>query len=93
MPFEIFHKKPDKIVLQEGKQTRLAEKLDKTFKILNAYACNRIRLLYETIYQIAETPHMSEKHLILCNKQIKQHGKEKRKHNRRIIRKTIMESC
>lgn len=36
------------------KQTWLAEKLGKSFKIVNNYACNRSQPSLETLYKIAE---------------------------------------
>ena len=35
-------------------QTWLAKKLDKSFSMVNAYACNRIQPNLETLQQIAE---------------------------------------
>lgn len=45
-----------KEVLEEKdiKQTWLAEKLDKSFSIVNAYVCNRRQPSLETLFQIAE---------------------------------------
>ncbi len=59
-----------KEALQERgiKQTWLAEKLGKSFKIVNAYACNRVQPPLETLYQIAEILQVSVKDLIVDNK-------------------------
>ena len=45
-----------KVVLSEKgiSQTWLAKKLDKSFSMVNAYACNRIQPNLETLQQIAE---------------------------------------
>ena len=45
-----------KEVLEEKgiKQTWLAEKLGKSFSIVNAYVCNRRQPSLETLFQIAE---------------------------------------
>ena len=61
-----------KEVLQERgiKQTWLAEKLGKSFKIINAYACNRAQPPLETLYQIAEILQISVKDLIVDNKEL-----------------------
>ena len=58
-----------KEVLQERgiKQTWLAEKLGKSFKIVNAYACNRVQPPLETLYQIAEILQVSVKDLLIDN--------------------------
>ena len=47
-----------KEVLEEKgiKQTWLAEKLGKSFSIVNAYVCNRRQPSLETLFQIAEIP-------------------------------------
>ncbi|MBK5722008.1 helix-turn-helix transcriptional regulator [Dysgonomonas sp. Marseille-P4677] len=50
------------------KQIWLAEKLGKSFKIVNAYACNRKQPSLETLYQIAELLQVSVKDLIVDNK-------------------------
>lgn len=59
-----------KEALQERgiKQTWLAEKLGKSFKIVNAYACNRVQPPLEILYQIAEILQVSVKDLIVDNK-------------------------
>lgn len=46
------------------KQTWLAEKLGKSFKIVNAYACNRKQPSLETLFQIAEILQFNTKDLI-----------------------------
>jgi transcriptional regulator with XRE-family HTH domain len=47
------------------KQTWLAEKLGKSFKIVNAYACNRQQPPIETLYRIAEILQVSVKDLLV----------------------------
>lgn len=46
------------------KQTWLAEKLGKSFKIVNNYACNRSQPSLETLYKIAEILQVEVKELI-----------------------------
>lgn len=53
------------------KQTWLAEKLGKSFKIVNAYACNRQQPPVETLYRIAEILQVSVKDLLVENNQHK----------------------
>ena len=43
----------------------------KSFKIVNAYACNRVQSLLETLFQIAEILQVSVKDLIEDNKEEK----------------------
>jgi transcriptional regulator with XRE-family HTH domain len=50
------------------KQTWLAEKLGKSFKIVNAYACNRQQPPVETLYKIAEILQVSVKDLLVDDK-------------------------
>jgi transcriptional regulator with XRE-family HTH domain len=50
------------------KQTWLAEKLGKSFKIVNAYACNRQQPPIETLYRIAEILQVSVKDLLTEDK-------------------------
>ena len=50
------------------KQTWLAEKLGKSFKMVNAYACNREQPSLETLFQIAELLSVNVKDLIVDNK-------------------------
>ena len=50
------------------KQTWLAEKLGKSFKMVNAYACNRKQPSLETLFQIAEFLSVNVKDLIVDNK-------------------------
>ena len=45
-------------------QTWLAKKLDKSFSMVNAYACNRIQPNLETLQQIAEILQVDLKELI-----------------------------
>ncbi len=47
------------------KQTWLAEKLGKSFKIVNNYACNRSQPSLETLYKIAEILQVDAKELLL----------------------------
>jgi transcriptional regulator with XRE-family HTH domain len=47
------------------KQTWLAEKLGKSFKIVNVYACNRQQPPIETLYRIAEILQVSVKDLLV----------------------------
>ncbi len=51
------------------KQTWLAEKLGKSFKMVNAYACNRKQPSLETLFQIAELLNVNVKDLIANNKE------------------------
>lgn len=46
------------------RQTWLAEKLGKSFKIVNAYACNRKQPSVETLYEIARLLQVSVKDLL-----------------------------
>ena len=46
------------------KQTWLAEKLGKSFKMVNAYACNRKQPSLETLFQIAGILQINPKDLI-----------------------------
>ncbi|MCG2650848.1 helix-turn-helix transcriptional regulator [Alloprevotella tannerae] len=56
-----------KEVLEEKgiKQTWLAEKLGKSFSIVNAYVCNRRQPSLETLFQIAEILGVEVKELIV----------------------------
>ncbi|MBD8387426.1 helix-turn-helix transcriptional regulator [Dysgonomonas sp. BGC7] len=47
------------------KQTWLAEKLGKSFKMVNAYACNRKQPSLETLYEIAKLLQVSVKDLLI----------------------------
>ena len=49
------------------KQTWLAEKLGKSFKIVNAYACNRQQPPLGTLYKIAEILQVNVKDLLIDN--------------------------
>lgn len=51
------------------KQIWLAEKLGKSFKIVNAYACNRKQPSLETLYLIAELLDVDVKALLISNKE------------------------
>ncbi len=55
-----------KEVLEEKgiKQTWLAEKLGKSFSIVNSYVCNRRQPSLETLFQIAEILGVDVKELI-----------------------------
>ncbi|KGN71545.1 transcriptional regulator [Porphyromonas gulae] len=55
-----------KEVLEEKgiKQTWLAEKLGKSFSIVNSYVCNRRQPSLETLFQIAEILQVNPKELI-----------------------------
>ncbi|WP_304295763.1 helix-turn-helix domain-containing protein [Porphyromonas gulae] len=55
-----------KEVLEEKgiKQTWLAEKLGKSFSIVNSYTCNRRQPSLETLFQIAEILQVNPKELI-----------------------------
>jgi transcriptional regulator with XRE-family HTH domain len=50
------------------KQTWLAEKLGKSFNMVNAYTCNRKQPSLEILNQIAEILQVSVKELIVDNK-------------------------
>ena len=60
-----------KAVLSEKgiSQTWLAKKLDKSFSMVNAYACNRIQPNLETLQQIAEILQGDLKDLITDKKE------------------------
>ena len=59
-----------KEVLEEKgiKQTWLAEKLGKSFSIVNSYVCNRRQPSLETLFQIAEILGVDVKELIIYAK-------------------------
>ena len=59
-----------KEALQEKGLTQvwLAGELDKSFKMVNAYACNRKQPSLETLFRIAELLNMDVKKLIASNK-------------------------
>ncbi|NDV67182.1 helix-turn-helix domain-containing protein [Bacteroides sp. 224] len=50
------------------KQTWLAEKLGKSFSLINAYACNRQQPSLEVLHQIVETLQVSIRERIVENK-------------------------
>ena len=58
-----------KIVLDEKgiKQTWLAEKLQKSYNMVNSYVANRRQPSVEVLYQIAELLHVSVKDLLTDN--------------------------
>jgi transcriptional regulator with XRE-family HTH domain len=57
------------ILYEKGiKQTWLAEKLGKSFKMVNGYACNRQQPPLETLYKIAEILQVSVKDLLVDEK-------------------------
>lgn len=60
-----------KTVLSEKgiSQTWLAKQLDKSFSMVNAYACNRIQPNLETLQQIAEILQVDLKDLITDKKE------------------------
>lgn len=62
-----------KEVLQEKGLTQvwLAEKLGKSFKMVNAYACNRKQPQVDALYKIAEILQVSVKDLLIDNKEEK----------------------
>jgi len=49
------------------KQIWLAEKLEKSFSIVNAYVCNRRQPSLEVLYQIANLLHVDVKDLLISN--------------------------
>jgi transcriptional regulator with XRE-family HTH domain len=49
-------------------QVWLAKELDKSFKMVNAYACNRKQPSLETLFWIAELLQIDVKELIVSNK-------------------------
>lgn len=51
------------------KQTWLAEKLGKSFNMVNAYVCNRKQPSLEVLHQIAEILQVSVKDLIIDNRE------------------------
>lgn len=51
------------------KQTWLAEKLGKSFNMVNAYVCNRKQPSLEVLRQIAEILQVSVKDLIIDNRE------------------------
>ncbi len=59
-----------KEVLQEKgiKQTWLAEKLGKSYNMVNSYTSNRRQPSIEILYQIAELLHVSAKDLLIDKK-------------------------
>ena len=58
-----------KEALQEKGLTQvwLAKELDKSFKMVNAYACNRKQPSIETLFRIADLLQISAKDLIVDN--------------------------
>lgn len=58
-----------KEVLQEKRLTQvwLAESLNKSFKMVNVYACNRKQPSLETLFEIAKLLQVSVKNLIVEN--------------------------
>lgn len=53
------------------KQTWLAEKLGKSFNMVNAYAQNRSQPSLEVLYKIAELLNVEAKELLVENKNVK----------------------
>ena len=62
-----------KEVLQEKGLTQvwLAEKLGKSFKMVNAYACNRKQPQIEALYRIAELLNVEVADLLVAKKDLK----------------------
>lgn len=57
------------VLLEKGiSQTWLAEQLDKSFSMVNAYACNRIQPNLDILQQIAEILQVDLKDLIIDKK-------------------------
>ena len=55
----------NKVLIEKGiKQTWLAEKLGKSFTIVNSYVCNRRQPTLELLFQIAEILQVNPKDLI-----------------------------
>ena len=54
---------------KKKKKTWLAKQLDKSFSMVNAYACNRIQPNLETLQQIAEILQVDLKDLITDKKE------------------------
>jgi transcriptional regulator with XRE-family HTH domain len=48
-------------------QVWLAKELDKSFKMVNAYACNRKQPSLETLFRIADLLQVNVKELIVSN--------------------------
>ena len=59
----------DKLKERGRTQTWLAKQLDKSFSMVNAYACNRIQPNLETLQQIAEILQVDLKDLITDKKE------------------------
>jgi len=53
------------------KQTWLAEKLGKSFKIVNAYACNRQQPPIDVLYKISEILNVEVADLLVAKKDLK----------------------
>jgi ribosome-binding protein aMBF1 (putative translation factor) len=56
------------------KQTWLAEKLGKSFSMVNAYSCNRKQPTLEMLNRIADILQVSVKELIIDNDKLKNNG-------------------
>jgi len=57
------------VLVEQGiKQTWLAEKLGKSFNMVNSYVQNRRQPSLETLYKIAEILKVDVKELIISNK-------------------------
>ena len=67
-----------KEVLEEKgiRQTWLAEKLGKSFSVVNAYVCNRYQPSLETLFEIAKILNVDPKELI-NSKEKNKYGKAK----------------
>ena len=56
----------NKVLIEKGiKQTWLAERLGKSFTIVNSYVCNRRQPNLELLFQIAEILQVNPKELIV----------------------------
>ena len=59
------------VLIEKGiKQTWLAEKLGKSFTIVNSYVCNRRQPSLELLFQIAEILQVNPKELIVVDKKL-----------------------
>ena len=77
-----------KVLEEKGiKQKQLAEKLDKSYNIVNGYVQNRQQPRLEILMAIAEILDVDVKDLIISNKK----NGQKERNKRRTIRKTALE--
>jgi repressor LexA len=65
-----------KEVLEEKgiKQTWLAEKLGKSFNMVNSYVQNRRQPTLDVLYKIAELLHVEARELLIDNKEVEKGG-------------------